>query len=382
MKQNGVLTVTQLNQYVKFLLEGDAKLNCVYVTGEISNFTDQYRSGHLYFSLKDEKCALKAVMFASTARRLRFAPENGMKVLVRGRISAYEVSGQYQLYAEEMQPVGAGERAVALEQLKEKLRREGLFDAERKRELPRYPKYVGVITSATGAVIHDIQNVLSRRWPLAEIVLFPVAVQGEEAVPQLVQALQTFNQRMCADVLIIGRGGGSTEDLWAFNEEPVVRAVAASKIPIISAVGHETDVTLTDFAADLRAPTPSAAAELAAPDRAELMDSLMQTVVSIHMELERRLNDERMQLDLLAQSLQEGLQKPTQLCRQELSMLAGRLEDLSPLKVLHRGYSMVTSAGGGVLTDSHSVSIGEQVQVRMDKGTLFCTVDEKEDLHE
>lgn len=382
MRQNGVLTVTQLNQYVKFLLEGDAKLNCVYITGEISNFTDQYRSGHLYFSLKDEKCSLKVVMFASAAHRLRFAPENGMKVLVRGRVSAYEVSGQYQLYAEEMQPVGAGERAVALEQLKEKLRKEGLFDAEHKRQMPRYPKHVGVITSATGAVIHDIQNVLSRRWPLAEIVLFPVAVQGEEAVPQLVQALKTFNRLMCADVLIIGRGGGSAEDLWAFNEEPVVRAVAASKIPIISAVGHETDVTLTDFAADLRAPTPSAAAELAAPDCAELMDSLLQTAVSMHQGFERRLNDERMQLDLLAQSLQEGLEKPTQLCRQELTMLAGRLEDLSPLKVLRRGYSLVTSAGGGVLTDPHAVSTGEQVQVHMEKGTLFCTVDEKEDLHE
>ncbi|MCH4240219.1 MAG: exodeoxyribonuclease VII large subunit, partial [Oscillospiraceae bacterium] len=249
MKQGSVLTVTQLNQYVKFLLEGDSNLGCVYVTGEISNFTDHYRSGHLYFSLKDDRCTLKAVMFASAACHLRFHPENGMKVLVRGRVSAYEVSGQYQLYAEEMQPVGAGERAVALEQLKEKLRREGLFDAQRKRKLPRYPMRIGVVTSATGAVIHDIQNVLSRRWPIAQILLCPVAVQGAEAVPQIVNALQTFNAKMCADVLIIGRGGGSAEDLWAFNEEPVVRAVAASEIPVISAVGHETDVTLTDFAA-------------------------------------------------------------------------------------------------------------------------------------
>lgn len=382
MKQNAVLTVTQLNRYVKSLLEGDARLNCVYITGEISNFTDHYRSGHLYFSLKDETCAVKAVMFASAARRLRFAPENGMKVLVRGRVSAYEVSGQYQLYAEEMQPVGAGERAVALEQLKEKLRREGLFEQARKRALPQFPKRVGAITSATGAVIHDIQNVLTRRWPLAELVLLPVAVQGAQAVPQLVQALQTFNRKQCADVLIIGRGGGSAEDLWAFNEELVVRAVAASQIPIISAVGHETDVTLTDFAADLRAPTPSAAAELAVPDRAELMESLLQTAVQLRLGVEQRLNDERMQLDLLAQSLQEGLETPAQLCRQELSVLAGRLEDLSPLKVLKRGYSMVTDAGGGVLTDPHAVMVGEQVQVRMDKGTLFCTVDEKEDLHE
>ena len=382
MKRTGVLTVTQVNQYVKFLLEGDENLRCVYVTGEISNFTDQYRSGHLYFSLKDDKCALKAVMFASAACRLRFQPKNGMKVLVRGRISSYEVSGQYQLYAEEMQPVGAGERAVALEQLKERLRKEGIFDVERKQKLPRYPMHVGVITSSTGAVIHDIRNVLSRRWPLAEIILYPVAVQGTEAVPQLVQALQTFNERKCADVLIIGRGGGSMEDLWAFNEEPVVRAVAASQIPVISAVGHETDVTLTDFAADLRAPTPSAAAELVAPDRAELTDMLMQTAVSMHMKMEQRLNDERMQIDLLAQSLQEALEKPVQVRRQELSTLAGRLEDLSPLKVLHRGYSVVTSAGGDVLTDSKVVRVGEQLRVHMEKGSLFCTVDEKEDLHE
>ncbi|HCM24497.1 MAG TPA: exodeoxyribonuclease VII large subunit [Ruminococcaceae bacterium] len=382
MKRTGVLTVTQVNQYVKFLLEGDENLRCVYVTGEISNFTDQYRSGHLYFSLKDDKCALKAVMFASAACRLRFQPKNGMKVLVRGRISSYEVSGQYQLYAEEMQPVGAGERAVALEQLKERLRKEGIFDVERKQKLPRYPMHVGVITSSTGAVIHDIRNVLSRRWPLAEIILYPVAVQGTEAVPQLVQALQTFNERKCADVLIIGRGGGSMEDLWAFNEEPVVRAVASSQIPVISAVGHETDVTLTDFAADLRAPTPSAAAELVAPDRAELTDMLMQTAVSMHMKMEQRLNDERMQIDLLAQSLQEALEKPVQVRRQELSTLAGRLEDLSPLKVLHRGYSVVTSAGGDVLTDSKVVRVGEQLRVHMEKGSLFCTVDEKEDLHE
>jgi exodeoxyribonuclease VII large subunit len=382
VKQGSVLTVTQLNQYVKFLLEGDSNLGCVYVTGEISNFTDHYRSGHLYFSLKDDRCTLKAVMFASAACHLRFHPENGMKVLVRGRVSAYEVSGQYQLYAEEMQPVGAGERAVALEQLKEKLRREGLFDAQRKRKLPRYPMRIGVVTSATGAVIHDIQNVLSRRWPIAQILLCPVAVQGAEAVPQIVNALQTFNAKMCADVLIIGRGGGSAEDLWAFNEEPVVRAVAASEIPVISAVGHETDVTLTDFAADLRAPTPSAAAELAAPDSEELSDTLMQTAVNMHMGMERRLNDEHMQLDLLTHSLQEGLEKPTQLCSQSLSILAGRLEDLNPLNVLRRGYSMVTSAGGGVLTNPKDVSIGEQVQVRMEKGTLFCTVDEKEELHE
>ncbi len=242
--------------------------------------------------------------------------------------------------------------------------------------------HVGVITSSTGAVIHDIRNVLSRRWPLAEIILYPVAVQGTEAVPQLVQALQTFNECKCADVLIIGRGGGSMEDLWAFNEEPVVRAVAASQIPVISAVGHETDVTLTDFAADLRAPTPSAAAELVAPDRAELTDMLMQTAVSMHMKMEQRLNDERMQIDLLAQSLQEALEKPVQVRRQELSTLAGRLEDLSPLKVLHRGYSVVTSVGGAVLTDSKVVRVGEQVRVHMEKGSLFCTVDEKEDLHE
>ncbi|MCH3972263.1 MAG: exodeoxyribonuclease VII large subunit [Oscillospiraceae bacterium] len=382
MKQSFVLTVTQINQYVKSLLEGDDNLHCVYVAGEISNFTDHYRSGHLYFSLKDEKCAIKTVMFASAARRLRFHPENGMKVLVRGRVSSYEVSGQYQLYVEEMQPVGAGERAVAYEQLKEKLQKEGLFDEARKRQMPRCPTKIGVITSPTGAVIHDIQNVLSRRWPLAEILLYPVAVQGTEAAPQLVQALQSFSQRQCADVVIIGRGGGSAEDLWAFNEEAVVRAVAACSVPVISAVGHETDVTLTDFAADLRAPTPSAAAELAAPDAAELKETLLQTAVSLHTGLENRLNDERMQLDLLSQSLKEALEKPTQLRRQELRTLAGRLEDLNPLRVLSRGYSLVTDAGGCVLTDPKEVSVGERVRVRMHQGTLSCMVEKKEDLHE
>ena len=264
-----VLSVSQITGYLKSLLEGDPNLNPVFISGEISNFTDHYRSGHLYFSLKDEKAVLKAVMFSSSARRLRFRPSDGMKVLCRGRISLYEASGQYQLYVDDMQPDGLGTLNLAYEQLKTRLEKEGLFDAARKRPIPRYPRRVGVITSPTGAAVRDICQILGRRWPMAEIVFCPVLVQGEEAAPQLVEALARMNRVDGVDTIIIGRGGGSLEDLWAFNEESVARAVAASKIPVISAVGHETDFTICDFVADLRAPTPSAAAELAVPDQME-----------------------------------------------------------------------------------------------------------------
>ena len=230
------------------------------MSGEISNFTNHYKSGHLYLSLKDDKCLIKAVMFAQSARRLRFMPQDGMKIIARGRISVYEVTGQYQFYIEDMQPDGLGALNLAYEQLKAKLEAEGLFAAERKRPLPRFPQRIGVITSPTGAAVHDITTILARRYPLAEVVFCPVLVQGEGAAPQIVDALKRFNRLNCADVIILGRGGGSLEDMWPFNEETVARAVAASNIPIISSVGHETDFTICDFVADLRAPTPSAAA--------------------------------------------------------------------------------------------------------------------------
>ncbi|MFR2561610.1 MAG: exodeoxyribonuclease VII large subunit [Anaeromassilibacillus sp.] len=237
-----LLTVTQLNTYIKSLLEGDLNLTSVFVSGEISNFTNHYRSGHFYLSLKDEKSVVKSVMFATYARRLRFLPEDGMKVIARGHIGVYEPTGQYQLYIEDLQPDGVGALNLAFEQLKEKLGAEGLFRADRKKPLPPFPTRIGVITSPTGAAVHDIVTILARRWPLAEVIFCPVLVQGEGAAPQLIDALKRMNRLRCADVIILGRGGGSLEDLWPFNEETLARAVAASKIPVISAVGHETDL--------------------------------------------------------------------------------------------------------------------------------------------
>ena len=266
MKGPMVLTVSQLNTYLRAVIEEDDHLSSVFVCGEISNFTNHIRSGHWYFSLKDENSILKAVMFRTANQRLRFRPESGMRVIVRGRIGVFERDGVYQLYAEDMQPDGTGALALAFEQLRRRLEAEGLFRAERKKTLPPFPATIGVITSPTGAARRDIENVLGRRFPAANILFAPVLVQGENAPEQLAAAVARMNRDGRADVIIIGRGGGSAEELWAFNDERVVRAVAASEIPVISAVGHETDVTLCDFAADRRAPTPSAAAELAVPE--------------------------------------------------------------------------------------------------------------------
>ncbi|MDE6839137.1 MAG: exodeoxyribonuclease VII large subunit, partial [Acutalibacter sp.] len=257
-----LLTVTQVNRFLRSLIEGDGRLADITITGEISNFTQNSRSGHMYFSLKDSQSVLKSVMFAAAARRLAFTPQDGMKVIIRGRVSVYEPSGQYQLYAETMQPDGVGALALAFDQLKERLAGEGLFDPERKRPLPSWPMRIGVVTSPTGAAVQDILQILGRRWPVAEVVFCPVQVQGDAAVPQLILAVEKLNHARACDVIIIGRGGGSMEDLWAFNNESLARTVAWSQIPVVSAVGHETDFTICDFAADLRAPTPSAAAEL------------------------------------------------------------------------------------------------------------------------
>ena len=291
-----VITVGQLNRYVKSLLEGNPHLADVYISGEISNFTNHYKSGHLYLSLKDDQALVKAVMFRGAASRLKFTPENGMKVIVRARVSLYEKDGAYQIYIEEMQPDGVGALQLAYEQLKARLAAEGLFDESRKRPLPRYPSRIGVITSPTGAAVRDILNILGRRYPLAEVVMVPVLVQGDGAPPQLCRALQLLNERQAADVIIIGRGGGSIEELWAFNDERVARAVAGSRIPVISAVGHETDFTICDFAADLRAPTPSAAAELAVPDQNELQVRLLHLRQRAAAAAEHRLREDTQRL--------------------------------------------------------------------------------------
>lgn len=392
-----VITVSQLNRYVKMLLQEDVALTPVYVSGEISNFVNHHKSGHLYFSLKDENALVKAVMFRTYAARLAFRPESGMKVIVRAKASVYEKDGTFQLYVEDMQPDGVGALQIAYEQLKKRLQEEGLFDAARKKALPPFPTRIGVITSPTGAAVRDILNILARRYPLAQVVFLPVLVQGEGAPPQLVAALERMNREKAADVLIIGRGGGSLEELWAFNDERVCRAVAASEIPVISAVGHETDFTLCDFAADLRAPTPSAAAELAVPDAAELLLSLRQTQVQLTVLMRSRLEKVRtelqilhrqkalssptyyveqmaMQLDLLTRSFEHSAKTALQDAHAQLSALAAKLDALSPLKVLSRGYAMARTDGGRLVTSVADVCKGDTLYMDMCDGTLVCMV--------
>ena len=392
-----VITVSQLNRYVKMLLQEDVALTPVYVSGEISNFVNHYKSGHLYFSLKDENALVKAVMFRTYAARLAFRPEGGMKVIVRAKASVYEKDGTFQLYVEDMQPDGVGALQIAYEQLKKRLQEEGLFDAARKKALPPFPTRIGVITSPTGAAVRDILNILARRYPLAQVVFLPVLVQGEGAPPQLVAALERMNREKAADVLIIGRGGGSLEELWAFNDERVCRAVAASEFPVISAVGHETDFTLCDFAADLRAPTPSAAAELAVPDAAELFLSLRQTQVQLTVLMRTRLEKVRtelqilhrqkalssptyyveqmaMQLDLLTRSFEHSAKTALQDAQAQLSALAAKLDALSPLKVLSRGYAMARTDGGRLVTSVADVCKGDTLYMDMCDGTLVCMV--------
>lgn len=387
---SALLTVTQVNRFVRSLIEGDGRLNDILIAGEISNFSDHYKSGHLYFSLKDERSLIKAVMFASSAKRLRFRPGDGMRVVIRGRVSLYEASGQYQLYAEDMQPDGLGALALAYEQLKERLAEEGLFDPARKRPLPPYPQRIGVVTSPTGAAVRDILQITARRWPVAEIVLCPVLVQGESAPAQLTAAVNALSADGSCDVIIIGRGGGSMEDLWAFNDEALARAVAASPIPVVSAVGHETDFTICDFAADLRAPTPSAAAELCTPELSlqlekvlacnryfhekagETVEALRQAVdILVQGSLaggpEQYVARRREKLDHLSESLAGSVRKQLEGRREALALASGKLDALSPLKVLARGYSVIYHDGKAV-RDLEALSPGDEVDLRAEKG--------------
>lgn len=391
-----VLSVTQLNTYLKSIIDGDSLLRSLYVVGEISNFTNHYRTGHFYLTLKDENCAVKAVMFASANRRLKFMPENGMKVIVRGRVSVFERDGQYQLYIDDMQPDGLGALNLAFEQLKNRLAQEGLFDERFKKPIPYRCMRIGVVTSATGAVIQDIRNVISRRYPLAEIILAPVQVQGASAAPQIADAIERFNSGDYADVLIVGRGGGSLEDLWAFNEEIVARAVFKSRIPIISAVGHETDFTICDFVADLRAPTPSAAAELAVPDIREDIAFVQTVVYECEATLLQRVNDEKERLEMIKERLR--YRSPSMLIDQKiqtvdtlmtsallsvqrkldsetarLSSTAARLDALSPLKVMARGYSIVTK-DEKVVASSKALKKGDRITVGFSDGERKCEV--------
>jgi exodeoxyribonuclease VII large subunit len=400
-----MLSVTQLNTYIKSLFDGDGNLTNVYLAGEISNFTDHYKSGHLYFSLKDNKSVIRAVMFAQSARRLRFLPQNGMSVIVHGRVSVYEATGQYQVYVEDMQPDGLGALNLAYEQLKSKLEAEGLFAAERKKPLPKFPERIGVITSPTGAAVHDIITILARRYPLAQVVFCPVLVQGTGAAPQIVDALERFNRLGCADVIILGRGGGSLEDLWPFNEECVARAIAASAIPVISAVGHETDFTICDFVADLRAPTPSAATELAVPDSTELLETLKydqfllkQSLTAKLDDLKKRLNSavasypfrrpqdivelQRIRTDRLYERLCDRMSSKMAEAKSELSQKSARLNALSPLATLSRGYAIVYRSDHSPVSKVEHVQIGESVSVRLQDGILECAITSKEAIHE
>ena len=394
-----VITVSQINTYIKSIIDGDPNLSYIFVVGEISNFTNHYRTGHFYFTLKDETSAIKAVMFRSSAQRIRFVPENGMRVILRGRVSVFERDGQYQLNVDDMQPDGAGALNIAFEQLKAKLEAQGLFDAARKKAIPEIPARVGVITSPTGAAVRDILNVLSRRFPLAKVVFHPVQVQGASAAPQIAAAIDLFNKYGAADVLIVGRGGGSIEDLWAFNEEAVALAVSRSDIPVISAVGHETDFTICDFVADLRAPTPSAAAELAVPDRREqraYVSGLMTHAANI---LKQNIAEQKNLVNYYSQSrfLKNPLE-PVEAGRQTLDILLNRLlaaqnanfssaalrfsaacaklDALSPLKVLSRGYAAVYS-GGKIVDSAAKADTSKNLTVRFADGEIECKPIEK-----
>lgn len=396
MSAGVVLSVSQLNRYVKSIIEQDYNLQTVFVQGEISNFTNHYRTGHYYMTIKDEYSSIRAVMFKSANSRLRFMPENSMNVIIKGRVSVFERDGQYQLYIDDMQPDGAGALSLAFEQLKNKLAAEGLFDESRKRPIPRSPERVGVVTSPTGAAIRDIINVISRRFPAAELILCPVQVQGASAAGQIKAAIELFNTKKAADVLIVGRGGGSAEELWAFNEEPVARAVAASEIPVISAVGHETDFTICDFASDLRAPTPSAAAEIAVPDITALGELLGSFSRRMNSAVGGTLTHEKARLEARAQLLKRlsprnyiddlaarcggagvridsAVRHSMEVRRGEISALCARLDALSPLRVIARGYA-VASSGGKVLTSPSQVKVGDTIDLRLAGGELKCEV--------
>lgn len=380
-----VLTISQLNAYVHSIIEQDEKLNMVFAVGEISNFVCHYKSGHMYMTLKDGSCAIKAVMFAGNASRLRFKPENGMSVIIRGRVSVYEREGQYQLYIDDMQPDGVGALSLAFEQIKEKLAKAGLFDESAKKAIPRFPSKIGVITSPTGAAVQDIINVLSRRCPSAEVLIYGVQVQGDTSAAQIGNAVSELNKRTDIDVIIIARGGGSIEDLWPFNDERVAYAIYNSRIPIISGVGHETDYTVCDLVADLRAPTPSAAAELAVLDSQEqrfYIQSLKNTIYSLIEDkinfLEHRLkisesnvllknpysviDNCEMYLDSVYNKLNTVFLQKLNKYSSDFSVLCSSLDALSPLKVLARGYSIVRNSNS-IISSSENLKTGDEIEI-------------------
>lgn len=392
-----VFSVSEVNEFIRALLDGVPQLQTLAVRGEISNYK-LYPSGHHYFTLKDESSAIRCVMFRGAAGHLRFRPENGMKVIAFGRVSVFPRDGAYQLYVSELAAVGVGDLHVAFEQLKAKLYAEGLFDPAHKKPLPRYPRTIGIITSSAGAAVHDMIRILRARYPLAQVKLLAVRVQGAEAPAEIVGALRYANKYRVADVLITGRGGGSIEDLWAFNDERVARAIYASDIPVISAVGHEPDVTIADFVADARASTPSNAAELAVPEQSELrerlaaaqrrMEKLELARLAAARERLRRsadkrvlrdpaalLSERRMLLDYTQGRLSGAAERRFAAARQRFGSLAAALDAMSPLKVLSRGYAVALTPDGTVLRRAQQTAQGDAITVKLSQGALSCTVD-------
>lgn len=396
---SNTLTVSQLNFYIKSLIDSSEPLKNIYIVGEISNFKYYTRSGHMYFTLKDDKSQLKAVMFSFYNQKLKFKPEDGMNVVCRGNVSVFERDGVYQLYVSDMQPDGYGALYMAFEQLKKQLEKEGLFSQEHKKPIPKYPSKIGVATSNTGAAVEDIKNIIQRRYPLCEIIISPTIVQGDQAPADIVNSIKTLDNMGDIDVIIVGRGGGSIEDLWAFNTQQVARAVYECKTPIISAVGHETDFTICDFVADLRAPTPSAAAELAVPDINELKSFLSNAKQRLSLLLVHRLESEYQRLDTIIydsvlsdpvkyyasffddiKSLNCDLSTAFEQCvntsRLKLGQLAGRLDALSPLAVLGRGYGVIKGQDERVIKSVGQIKTDDKVEIILRDGSAVCTVNE------
>ncbi|MBE6591456.1 MAG: exodeoxyribonuclease VII large subunit [Ruminococcaceae bacterium] len=399
MAEKIIFSVTQINEYIKDLLEKDELLYTVSIRGEISNFTNHYKTGHFYFSLKDEGGVIRAVMFKGYASKLQFVPENGMKVVLTGKVSSYVKDGSYQVYAFTMEPDGIGSLYLAFEQLKKKLEAKGYFSPQYKKPIPRYPSVVGIVTSPTGAAIRDMINVSTRRFPLAKLVLFPCLVQGDGAPPQIASGIKFFNERYPVDVIIIGRGGGSLEELWAFNDERLAEVIFQSRVPIISAVGHETDFSISDFVSDLRAPTPSAAAELALPDQNDLkrqlanvgarlvllankrIESYAQRLESLKnsrtlKDLNTVIDDRRMDVLRLEQALDSSMEKLLQTKELLLKINAGKLGALDPLKIMSRGYAAAFDEEGNVVSSVETISEGDTLNLQLKDGKVIADVKE------
>lgn len=391
-EQRVIGTVSKVNNYIKRLIDSKSVLNNIWVKGEISNYK-RHSSGHIYLTLKDESSVIKAVMFRSAASSLDFEPDDGTMVIAHGRVSVYEAGGTYQLYIEDMTRDGVGDLYKEFEKLKEKLSKEGLFDEQFKKQIPRYPNKIGVATAPTGAAVRDIINVITRRYPLAEIIIYPTLVQGVGAKESIVNAIEYFNAHCLVDTLIIGRGGGSIEDLWAFNEECVARAIFNSNIPIISAVGHETDFTIADFVADFRAPTPSAAAEISVPSQLELKrlveiyysrmsNAILKKIESYakHLKLltprtpQDKINELSQKLDMKIQNMENIYKLKITEKRRRLAELCAKLDALSPLKTLMRGYSIAIDDGGNVLRKTNEFSKDKEFQLMLQDGNVDCIV--------